>query len=129
LESIGKFSATVLLTQIAPGGSKPPRSADKPVRTGRTITAAQRNPPLTLRTQEPRGCLEQVFQSPTVPRTDPVPQRIHKYHQERADLPGLLPHLGAQVRPPFLFIFLAQEGTLQNHQNTGTKDQLGTGSF
>ena len=31
---------------------------------------------------------------PSVPRADPVPQSyIHKYHQERAGLPGVLTHL------------------------------------
>lgn len=34
------------------GESWSPRSADKPVSTGKTTTAAQRKPPRTLRTQE-----------------------------------------------------------------------------
>jgi hypothetical protein len=38
-------------------------------------------------------------------------------------------HLWAQVRPQLLLKFLAQEGPTQNHQDTGTKKQLGTGSF
>jgi hypothetical protein len=38
-------------------------------------------------------------------------------------------HLQAEVRPPLLFKFLAQEGSSQNHQDTVTKEQLGTGSF
>jgi hypothetical protein len=46
-----------LHTQIVPGGSKHPRSADKSVSTGTTTTAAQRNLPRTLTTQEPRCCL------------------------------------------------------------------------
>ncbi|EDK97394.1 mCG144818, partial [Mus musculus] len=52
-------SATMLHTQIAPGGSEPPNSAGRPVRARRTTTATQRNPPRTLRTQELRGCLGQ----------------------------------------------------------------------
>ena len=36
------------------------RSADRPMSAGRLTTAAQRNPPRTLRTQEPRGCLGQM---------------------------------------------------------------------
>ena len=34
-----------------------------------------------------------------------------------------------QVRPPLLLKFLAQEGPTQSHQDTGTKEQPGTGSF
>ena len=61
---------------------------------------------------------------------DPVPQlSIPKSHQERAGLPGVLTHLWAQVRPPLLLKFLAQEGPTQSHQDTGTKEQPGTGSF
>ena len=41
-----------LYTQMVLGGSEPPRSVDRPVSTGRTTTAAQRNIPGTLRTQE-----------------------------------------------------------------------------
>jgi hypothetical protein len=38
-------------------------------------------------------------------------------------------HLWAQVWPPLLYKFLAQEGPSQSHQDTGTKNQLGTESF
>jgi hypothetical protein len=41
----------------------------------------------------------------------------------------VMTHLRAQVRPPFLLEFLAQEGPAQSHQDTGTKEQPGTGSF
>jgi hypothetical protein len=51
-------SATGLHTQI-----KPPRSADRPMSTGRTTTAAQRNLPRTLRTQELRSCVGQESSS------------------------------------------------------------------
>ena len=44
-----------LHTQIPPGDSWFPRSADKPVRSGKTTTAAQRNPLRTFRTQELRS--------------------------------------------------------------------------
>ena len=71
-----------------------------------------------------------VFWSPSVSRADPVPQNyIHKYCQGKSGLPGVPTHLRARVRPPLLFKFLAQEGPSQSHQDTGTKDQLGTGSF
>ena len=71
-----------------------------------------------------------VFWSLSVPRADPVPQSyIHKYLQERAEVPGLPTHLQAQVRSPLLFKSLAQEAPSQSHQDTGTKDHLGTGSF
>ena len=65
-----------------------------------------------------------------MPRAEPEPQScIHKYCQERAGLPGMPIYLRGQVRPPLLFKFLAQEGPSQSHQDTGTKDQPGTGSF
>jgi hypothetical protein len=35
----------------------------------------------------------------------------------------------SKVRPPLLLKFLAQEGPSQSHQDTGTKEQPGTGSF
>jgi hypothetical protein len=44
IRDLSRFSDTGLHTQRAPGGSKPPRSAGRPVNTGRTTTAAQRNP-------------------------------------------------------------------------------------
>jgi hypothetical protein len=56
--TIGSFGRGLHM-QIVPGGSKPPRSVDRLVGPGRTTTTAQRNPPGTLRTQEPRGCLGQ----------------------------------------------------------------------
>ena len=52
-----RCSATGLNTQIVSGGSKPPRSVDRTVNAGRITTAAQRNPPRTLRIQEPRSSL------------------------------------------------------------------------
>ena len=50
-------SATGLHAQIVLGESKHPRGADRPVSAGKTTSAAQRNLPRTLRTQEPRGSL------------------------------------------------------------------------
>ena len=38
-------------------------------------------------------------------------------------------HLWTQVRPPFLFKLLAQEGPAKRHQETGTKEQLGSRTF
>jgi hypothetical protein len=52
-----------------------------------------------------------------------------KYHREKAGLPEVLTHLWAQLRPPLLLKFLAQEGSTQSHQDAGTKEQLGTGSL
>jgi hypothetical protein len=49
--------------------------------------------------------------------------------QERAGLLRVGTHLRAHVRPPLLFKFLAQEGPNQRHQNTGSKEHQGTGSF
>jgi hypothetical protein len=49
--------------------------------------------------------------------------------QERAGLPIVLTHLRTQVRTPFMLKFLAQEGLAQSHQDTGTKEQPGTGPF
>ena len=61
------------------------------------------------------------FRSPSVPRVDPVPQSyIHKYHQERAGLPGVPTNLQVHVRPPLFFKFLAQEGPSQSYQDTGS---------
>jgi hypothetical protein len=72
------------LYPILLSGSEPPRSVDRPVSTGRTTTAAQRNLSRTLRTQEKRNCLGQegsIF--PSEPQADPVPQSyIYKYYQE-----------------------------------------------
>jgi hypothetical protein len=48
------FHLPGLHTQIEPGRSRPPRGVDRPVSAGRATTAAQRNPPGTLRTQKPR---------------------------------------------------------------------------
>jgi hypothetical protein len=53
------YSATGLHTQIARGGREPPRNMDRPLSAGRITTAAQRNLPWTLRTQQPRGGLGQ----------------------------------------------------------------------
>jgi hypothetical protein len=41
----------------------------------------------------------------------------------------VLTHLWAQVRPPLLLKFLAQEVPAQSHQDTGMKEQPGTESF
>jgi hypothetical protein len=82
----------VLQTQIVLRDSWPPRSADKPVSTGKTTTAAQRDPPGTLRTQELE---EQPGKEPSGfslhPRTDLVPQlSIPKFFPERTGLLGVL---------------------------------------
>jgi hypothetical protein len=66
-----------------------------------------------------------AFQFPS--GVDLVPQcYIHKYEQETAGLPEKLTHLR---RPPLLFKFLAQEEHFQSEKDTGTKEQLRTGSF
>jgi hypothetical protein len=64
------------------------------------------------------------------PGADPVPQRsISQKHWKRIDLPEMQTYLWAQVRTLLLLKFLAQERPTQSHQDTVTKEQLGTGSF
>jgi hypothetical protein len=126
-----RSSATGPHTQIVPGGSEPPRSANRPVSAGRTnhcCSEEHTQNPQDTRTKGLPG--SGVSRSPSAPRTDPVPQSyVHKYHQEGAGLPGVPTYLQAQVRPPLLFKLLAQEGPSQSHQGIGTKDHLGTESF
>jgi hypothetical protein len=57
--SQSRSCATTLHTQILLADSRSPRSADKPVSTGKTTISAQRGPFGTLRTQEPRSSLGQ----------------------------------------------------------------------
>ena len=48
---------------------------DRPLSAGRTTTDAQRNPPRTLKTKEPRTCLGQQSSSlASAPKADPMPQ-------------------------------------------------------
>ena len=69
-----------------------------------------------------------TFWFPSAPGADPVTQlSIHNSHRERAGLPGVLTHLGVQVRPPLLLKFLAQERPAQIHQDTDNKEWLRTG--
>ena len=112
-------------TQIAPGGSKPPRSVDRPVNAGRNTTAAQRNLHGTLRNLGVSRTGTGAFLFPSLPVENPLPQGS----REGGSLPGMPTYLRTQVRPPLLFKFLTQEGLSQSHQDTGTKDQLGTRSF
>ena len=121
-------SSTEFHTQIAPGETYPPRTADKPMSAGKTTTAAQRKP-----TQNPQDTGKEggpgtgALQFPSVPRADPEPQSYkHNCCQERTGLPGVSTNLWAQVRPALLFRFLAQKEPSWSHQYTGTKDQLGT---
>ena len=66
----------------------------------------------------------------SAPGTDPVPQlSTLRSHRERAGLSGVLAHLKAQVRPPLLLKFLAQEWPAQSHQDMGTKERPGIRSF
>ena len=123
----------LILCHRAPG----PNSARRKLASKECRQACE--PPLPLRgTQNPQntGTEEEeqsgtgAFQFPSALGADLVPQSyLHKYHQERAGLPGTLTHLRTQVRPPLLFKFLAQEGPTQSHQDTGTKEQQGTGSI
>jgi hypothetical protein len=70
-------------------------------------------------TQNPQdtGIKEQpgteAFPFPSAPGADTVSQR-YKHHQERAGLQGV-PYLQAEVTPPLLFKFQAQEGPTQSH--------------
>jgi hypothetical protein len=65
-----------------------------------------------------------TFQFPSAPGADPVPQlSIPKSHMKRVGFPGVLTHLRAQVRPPLLLKFLAQEGPAQSHEDTETTEQ------
>lgn len=104
---------------------------DRPVNADRLTTAAQRNLHRTFKdlgTKELPGT--GAFPSPSVPKADPVPQTyIQKCCQETAGLPGMPTHLPAQVRLPLPFKLLAQKGPSQSHWDTGTQDQLSTGSF
>jgi hypothetical protein len=71
-----------------------------------------------------------VFWSLSAHIADPIPQSyIPKYFQKRSGLLRVPILLRAQVRQPLLLKILAQEGPSQSHQDTGTKDQLETGSF
>jgi hypothetical protein len=120
------FSATGLHTQVAPGEREPPRSADRQNHHCFSEEPAQ-NPQDTGTEELPTN---EVFQFPSAPRADSVPQSyIHKYCQERAGKPGVPTQLRAQVRLPLLFKFPVQERPTQNHQDTGNKEQLEIGSF
>lgn len=105
-----------------------PRSADKPVSTGMTTTSPQRDPPRDLRTQELRSSLGQdpsgfcLSQEPIMWHSGHI---IPKYFHERAGLPGLMTHLWAKERPPFLLKFLAQEEPAQSHQDTKPRNSQG----
>ena len=88
--SWSRSSATGVHTQRVPGGSKPHKSTHTFVSTGRTTTAAQRNPPgLSGHKKEvdwdrsfPVYCL--------YPRADPLSQlSIPKFLPERTGLPGV----------------------------------------
>ena len=70
----------------------------------------------------------EAFQFPYVPGTYPMQQHyIQKYIKRTAGLPEVPVHLGVQIR--LLFKFLAQEGPTLSHQDTGTKEHLGTEFF
>jgi hypothetical protein len=104
-------------------GSKPPRYEERLVSAGRiTNHCCSKEPawnPQDTGTEGLPGTGD--FWSPSASRADPVPHSyIHKYHQERATLPGVTTHLQEHVRPPLLFKFLAQEGHPQSHQGTGS---------
>jgi len=65
-----------------------------------------------------------------VPRLDPVSQHsVHRSCWERAGLPSWHSHLRAQVRPPLMLTYLAQKEIPWSPQDTGTKEQSGTGTF
>ena len=72
----------------------------------------------------------QSFWFPSAPGADPVPQLSKpKFLWERAGLPGVLTHLRAQVRPPLLLKYSAQEGPSWSPQDTGTEEQPETRCF
>jgi hypothetical protein len=122
--------ATGLHSQIALGESEPPRSADSPVRTSRTTSAAQRNLSGTLRTQELRTCLGQESSSFYLFPELILYHRTTYTNTTRRELVSQeCLHTCEHRRPPLLFKFLAQEGPSKNHQDTWTIDYLGTGSF
>ena len=83
-------------TQTPLGKSWSPRSADTPVRTGKTITSAQIPGPRGT-CPEPSGHRNSRGQDPSgfclLPGADPVPQlSIPQFLPERASLPGVLTH-------------------------------------
>ena len=68
-----KYSSAIgFHIQIAPGGSKPPRNADRSVNAGKTIAAAQRNLPQTLRTQELQVSKERNQRRPQKMKRSPM---------------------------------------------------------
>jgi hypothetical protein len=70
-----------------------PRSADKPVSTGKTTISAQRDMPGTLSTQEQRSLELDISSFHLHPRADSVPQlSIPKFLPKRTHLPRVLTH-------------------------------------
>ena len=118
-KGLRSFRSTKLHIQILPGESWSPRSANKPVSTGKTTTAAQKNLSVTLRTQEQRGGLgEEPSGFPFTPRANHLPQgSIHKYSWERASLLRVQTSLRVQVRPPLLLRGTCPEPS--GHRNQG----------
>jgi hypothetical protein len=106
-------------------------SADKSVSAGKTITAAQRKPHSSLCKQERRRCLGQWPSSFHLLLDLILCHRATYKNTTRKNtvLPGAQRSLWAQVRPAHFFKFLEQAGHSQSHQDTRTKDQIGTGSF
>jgi hypothetical protein len=79
------------ILKIVPGLSEPPRSVDRTMSAGKTTTAAQRNPPRSLRTQDPRGCLGQES---SILGLRPELILCHKAtYKKRVGLPGVPTHL------------------------------------
>jgi hypothetical protein len=87
------------------------------------MTTAERNPPGTLRAQEPRGCLGQ--ESSGFHRR---PELIlcHRATYTNTTRRKLVSQESTGKPTTSLQI---SEGHSQSHQDRGTKDQLGTGSF
>jgi hypothetical protein len=58
------------------------------------------------------------------PGADTGPQfSIPRSHWEVTGFPGVLTHLEAQIRPPLLLKYLAQERPVQSTQDTGTNEK------
>lgn len=111
--------ATALCAQILLEESWSNRSADILGGTGETRIFFLRGTCLESsghRTEEHSG--KGSFQFLSGPKADPVPELlVARHHQERAFLPGVLPHLRAQVRPQLLLRRTQPEPS--GHRNWG----------
>jgi hypothetical protein len=99
------------------------------VSTGKTKSSALREVPKSPRIQELRNILGQVTSTFHLHLEQTLCRRTPRSHLERAGHPEVLIHLRAQVRRPLFIKILSREGTVQSHQDTGTKKMVRTGAF